>query len=118
MIEYEDNKEIIDKLCLRLQKKIKARGINVDLSILDLNDEIITAIEAVNERRNYIIKDNKIYDDKYTSLIIKLCLYSISKMGAEGESTHMENTIQRVYENGNDYPESLLSEVKPLARGV
>ena len=118
MIEYNDNKEIFDKLYERLEKKVKARNVNTDLTKDDYIEELITAIEAVNERRNYTIKNGKIFDEKYTSLIIKLCLYSISKMGAEGETSHSENGIGRGYETGSDYPESLLSEVKPLAKGV
>lgn len=118
MISYDKNKEQIEPLVESLKRKVKIRNLDSDFSNDDYIDEIIDAIGAVNERRNFKVTEEKIYDEKYSSLIVQLALFSISKMGAEGETSHSENGISRGYSGGSSYPESLLSEIKPLAKGV
>lgn len=118
MISYEKNKEQIDPLIESLKRKVKIRDLESDFTENDYIDEIIDAISAVNERRNFVITSEKIFDEKYSSLIVQLALFSMAKMGAEGETSHSENGISRGYSGASSYPESLLSEVKPLAKGV
>lgn len=97
----------------KLKRNCIARDLIFDDVILD--DEIDNAIEAVNERRNFIPSENKPFDDKYSNLIYKLALFSISKIGAEGETSHNENNIYRTYQ-GADYPSDLLNQIIPLVR--
>jgi hypothetical protein len=59
------------------------------------------------------------YDDtvtevpnKYGYLQCEIATYLLNKRGAEGETSHSENGISRVYENA-DVPDSMLSEVIP-----
>ena len=59
------------------------------------------------------------YDDtvtevpnKYGYLQCEIATYLLNKRGAEGETSHSENGISRVYENA-DVPDSMLSEVVP-----
>lgn len=47
-----------------------------------------------------------------------MALYTVSKMGAEGEISHKENGTNRVYQTSNDYPRDMLNQIIPLARGV
>lgn len=112
-MEFENNeqvKPIFDKL----KRRLNARGFNV--SDLDIYDEISSAIEAVNSRRRFEPTSNVLFENKYSNLIGRLCISSISKWGAEGQSSHSENGISRGYEKGSEYPESMLSEVVPLGK--
>lgn len=118
MIIYNEHKKEIDQLVDMLKRKLKIRSLNDNLSEDDYIDEIIDAIYAVNERRNFKVTSEKIFDDKYVSIIVQLAVYSISKFGAEGEKSHSENGISRLYSSASSYPEELLSEIKPLAKGV
>ena len=79
-------------------------------------EEIEDAIKAVNDRRGFTPKDGVEYEEKYSNLICKMALYSLTKMGAEGETSHQENGINRVYQSANDYPDDLLNEITPLIK--
>ena len=76
-------------------------------------DEIDNAIEVVNERRRYTPTKEKPFEDKYNNLIYKMALYAITKIGAEGETSHQENGIYRTYQSSTDYPEDLLNQIIP-----
>ena len=60
------------------------------------------------------------YDDtvtevprRYGVLQCEIACYLLNKRGAEGETSHSENGINRAYENA-DVPESLMSNVTPF----
>ena len=64
-----------------------------------------------------IIKRAYPYDDtvdevprRYGVLQCEIALYLLNKRGAEGQTAHSENGVNRTYENA-DVPESLLKEV-------
>lgn len=78
--------------------------------------EITEAIATVNDRRNFTPKDGKEFEDKYASLICKMAIYSLAKIGAEGQTAHQENGINRIYESAGDYPNALLSQIIPLIK--
>lgn len=66
-----------------------------------------------------IIKRAYPYDDtveevprRYGVLQCEIAQYLLNKRGAEGETSHSENGVNRAYENA-DIPESLMSEVIP-----
>ena len=59
------------------------------------------------------------YDDtvtevprRYGALQCEIAAYLLNKRGAEGETTHSENGVNRTYENA-DVPESLMSNITP-----
>lgn len=59
------------------------------------------------------------YDDtrtdvptKYALLQCEIAVYLLNKIGAEGQTSHKENGIDRVYEDG-DVPSSMLKEIVP-----
>lgn len=54
---------------------------------------------------------------KYATLQIEIACYLLNKRGAEGETYHSENGINRSYENA-DVPDSMLSRVVPVARVI
>ncbi len=109
-----DKDKMIQPLVERLNRRLISRGFNVKES--DIQDEIYSAIGAVNSRRRFIPTSDKLFDSMYEDLIVRLCIASISKWGAEGESAHSENGVNRSYEKGSEYPESMLSEVIPLGK--
>lgn len=98
----------------KLKRNCEARDLIFD-DIVYI-DEIDNAIDAVNDRRNFIPSESKPYEEKYSNLIYKLALYAITKIGAEGETAHQENNIYRTYSNGGDYPDDLLNQITPLVR--
>lgn len=52
--------------------------------------------------------------DKYATLQVDIAVYLYNKRGAEGETYHSENGINRSYEAA-DVPDSYLSRVVPFA---
>lgn len=104
--------EIFDKL----KRNCEVRGLIFEDEIY--YDEVDNAIEAANERRGFTPTINKPFEEKYQNLIYKMALYAITKMGAEGELSHQENGIYRTYQSASDYPQDLLNQIIPLARGV
>lgn len=113
-MELKNNKKIAP-IFSKIKRKLKRRGIDY-INDSDIYDEIEDAIEAVNNKRRFQPTSDVLFEDKYTSLITKLCITSFAKWGAEGESSHSENNISRTYENGSQYPESMLSEIVPLGK--
>lgn len=101
--------ELIEKLRL----KCEARDLSFDDEVYQ--DEIETAISAVNERRGFTPTVDIKYEAKYSNLIVKMALYSLTKIGAEGETSHNENGIDRTYSSSGDYGD-LLNEVVPLVK--
>lgn len=104
----------MQELVSKLRRKCTARGLNLSDDILF--DEIEDAIEAVNDRRGFVPSNAILFETKYKSLIVRLALSSISKMGAEGETSHNENGIERQYQSAREYPDDLLNEIIPLVK--
>lgn len=52
--------------------------------------------------------------EKYATVQVEIACYLLNKRGAEGETYHSENGINRSYENA-DVPESMLARVIPFA---
>ena len=112
-MEFE-NDEQIKPIFQKLKRRLVARGFNI--SDIDIYDEISSAIEAVNSRRRFEPTSDILFEKKYGNLISRLCIASISKWGAEGQTSHSENGIGRGYEKASEYPESMLSEIVPLGK--
>lgn len=115
-MNYEEfiNNQAVNDLLNVLRRKLTARGFNI--SDADILDEIYSAILAVNSKRRFVPTSNVLFESQYTGLITRLCIASIAKWGAEGETSHSENGINRGYEKGGEYPPSMFSEIVPLGR--
>lgn len=63
--------------------------------------------------------DHRVMDvpDKYAELQVEIAAYLMNKRGAEGEVSHSENGIQRIYENA-DVPASMMRTIIPVAAVV
>ena len=81
-----------------------------------LEQEIDKAIGVINDRRNFKPTTDTPYDKKYEHLIVPLCVFALSKVGVEGETSHSENGVQRIYAGDGDYPQDILNGIIPLAR--
>lgn len=108
---------IIEDLAKKVFKKAKSRNMSY-ITPDDCVDEVVSAINDVNERRRYIPTKDVLFEEKYEQIVIKICMYNIAKYGAEGETAHSENGISRTYENGDASIDSILKKIVPLARGV
>ena len=92
---------------------------SVDISNVsedDFYDEIENAIEAVNDRRHFISNDQKLFEDKYKGIVVRLAICSFAKMGAEGQLAHSENKVSRTYAGASEFPSDILKEIVPLGR--
>lgn len=98
----------------KLKRNSKLRDLKFEDNVY--YDEVDNAIEVVNGRRGYTPTDKKPYEEKYSNLIYRLALYSLAKIGAEGEKSHSENGINRVYSGASEYPSDLLNEIIPLVK--
>lgn len=98
-------------------EKVKRKIIRLDLDFSDedIYDEIENAIEAINERRHFRPTSSILIEERYKNLAYKLCIASMVKEGAEGETAHSENGINRGYDSSG-YPKDLMSQIIPLAK--
>lgn len=104
-----------DDTLFRLKAVLKDKNFQIP-SDLTLQQEIENAIGVINRCRRFTPTEDKPYDLKYKNLIIPMCVYAISKYGAEGELSHSENGISRTYSSAVDYPKELLSQITPLIK--
>lgn len=119
MMTFEDYKKTKEasNLLEKLKRRLKIRGFNIDdFEDEDLYDEIESSIEAVNSRRHFISTDQKLFEDKYKEIVIRLCICSVAKMGAEGQISHSENGVSRTYAGASELPNDILKEIVPLGR--
>jgi hypothetical protein len=78
---------------------------------------LITKGAILNAR--YPLKEYEDADvpQKYVYLQLQMCIQMYNKRGAEGQVSHSENGISRVWEEG-DIPQSLLKLVVPYVGSV
>lgn len=108
-------REIITRMQENLRNKCENRGLTY-VTEDDIQSEINLAIFAVNNRRRFEATPSTPFEEQYEYLIVELALASITKMGAEGQTSHSENGISRNYDSAGNYPEALLSMIVPLAK--
>lgn len=59
--------------------------------------------------------DKRTWLTKYDLVQCRVASYLLNKRGAEGETSHSENGITRVYKDG-DIPSSLMQEITPFGK--
>lgn len=113
---YKHTQECFD-IYEKLKRQLKNRGFDIsNVSEDDFYDEIENAIEAVNDRRHFISNDQKLFEDKYKGIVVRLAICSFAKMGAEGQLAHSENKVSRTYAGASEFPNDILKEIVPLGR--
>lgn len=113
MNEEFTNNEVVKSLLEKIKRKLNR--LDLEFSDEDIYDEIENAFEAINSRRHFNPTSSILIEDKYKNLAYELCIASMVKEGAEGETSHSENGINRSYDSSS-YPESMLRRIVPLAR--
>lgn len=103
------------ELVKELKAQLEFRNIECPSNSV-LKSEIEKAIGEINRCRCFEPTEENPYDIKYRNMIIPMCIYSISKVGIEGETSHSENGVQRIYVGDGDYPQDLLKKIVPLAK--
>lgn len=82
----------------------------------DWSDDVLLTYLTIAGRkilnRAYPYEDVEEVPKKYEVLQCEIAAYLLNKRGAEGETSHSENGISRVYESA-DVPESLMSNIIP-----
>lgn len=111
-----DSNEKVQVLVQKLIDKAEIKDLNITQETA--SDEIQNALLEYYNDRHYIPTNENPYEEIYTGIIIQLALSSISKYGAEGETSHSEGGVSRSYDNASDYPLSLTRKIIPLAKGV
>lgn len=72
------------------------------------------AAEKVLQKAFPYKRDVKDVPFRYSTTQVEIACYLLNKRGAEGETYHSENGINRSYENA-DVPDSMLSRIVPYA---
>lgn len=85
----------------------------------DLLSELLNQAGAIvlNRRFPFGYPEGTDVPHQYERLQISIALELYSKTGAEGETSHSENGISRLYEAGDISP-SLLKQIVPMCAGV
>lgn len=82
----------------------------------DLLSELLLRAEDVikQKRRTHI---NSPMEKQYETLQLEIAQFLYNKMGAEGETAHNENGVNRTYENAH-IPDSMLDCIVPLGKVI
>lgn len=101
----------------KLRDILVAKDFNISTKDMPLLEyEVDRAISEINKCRRFKPTETVLYDKKYESLIIPLCISAFAKSGAEGQISHSENGIVRNYTSGGDYPKEILNSIIPLIK--
>lgn len=98
-----------------LKDTLKYREIEVP-SDLVLKTEIDKAIGEINRCRRFKPTSTQRYDEQYKDMIVPMCMFALAKVGVEGENSHSENGVQRIYVADGEYPSALTSRIVPLVK--
>ena len=90
-----------------------------DTASQDLLLLLVKQAEAIvlNRRYPYGIPDNATVPVQYEYTQIRIAVELFSKMGAEGQTAHKENGIDRTFESADVSP-SLLKQIVPVCGSV
>lgn len=114
-MDFDNNAKIIE-LKDKLEQKLEKSDIEVDAETV--SDEINMALLEYYNDRHFNPTDDEPYEEIYAGIIVQLALSSIAKYGAEGEKSHSEGGVRRVYDNSSNYPLALTRKIIPLVKGV
>lgn len=103
------------ELIVKIKAQLKFREMVIPPDDI-IQNEIEKAIGVINDRRRFTPSVDRPYDEKYKHLIVPLCVFCLAKVGVEGETSHSENGVQRIYAGDSDYPQDILNNIVPLAK--
>ena len=91
-------------------------GLLPDADPAALELELTLAGETINHLRGW--EDDRDVEPRYRGLQVELAIAAYNKRGVEGQTSHTEIGVRRVYGNSDIYPKELLRRVTPRIRGV
>ena len=87
-------------------------GENADNNLLDVLLKV--AAQKVIQRAYPYRNDIEVVPSRYEMVQLEIALNLYNKIGAEGQTRHTENGIDRSYESA-DIPDSILKKIVPYA---
>lgn len=81
-------------------------------SLIEISEGIV-----LNRRYPFGAPEGATVEARYEHIQVRIAVELFSKMGAEGQTQHDEQTIKRVYESA-DVSRSLLNKIVPLVGSV
>lgn len=81
-------------------------------------NEIDKARNAINLRRRFTPTEDIPVEPQYYHVLIQLTIEALSKIGAEGQTSHSENGVGRVYDNASLYSQSTLGMIVPKVKSL
>lgn len=90
-----------------------------DTASTDLLATLLEQAEGIvlNRRYPFGVPENATVPQAYEHIQLQIALELFSKLGAEGQTAHSENAINRTYESADVSP-SLLRRIVPLVGSV
>lgn len=85
---------------------------------IDLQIELDMACMTIYNRRCGVYDGQSDVEPQYRGLQLEMAVASYNKRGAEGQTSHSENGVSRVYSGAGQYPATLLNQIIPKLRGV
>lgn len=84
----------------------------------DLLEALLETAEGyvLNRRYPFGVPENATVEKRFEYVQLKIAVELYSKMGAEGQTAHNENGINRTFENA-DVSKSLLRQITPVVGG-
>ena len=102
----------MEEMLNRLKVRLRFSGVIEDDMI---KEHLLTAIDVVNDLRQFTPTEEDVVEPQYKSVVIEMALIAYNKMGAEGQTFHSENGVNRSYEKAM-YPESIMKLIIPRMR--
>jgi len=103
---------MMDELLARIKVRLRIADSSEDSMLSEL---LTSSLEVINDIRQYTPVEDVIVEPQYESIAVEMTVALFSKIGAEGEVSHSENGISRVYDSSS-FPTALLSRIMPKPR--
>ena len=93
--------------------------ISPDTASTDLLTYLVEQAEGIvlNRLHPFGVPEGAVVPARYENVLIRIAVELYSKMGADGQTSHDENGIRRVWESGDVSP-SLLKQIVPYVGSV
>lgn len=89
----------------------------------EISNELLTDLIEISEgyvlnrRYPFGVPEGAVVEKRFEYVQLKIAVELYSKMGAEGQTAHKENGIDRTFESA-DVSKSLLKQITPVVGGV
>lgn len=99
-----------EEMILEIKNQI---GADAELSDIVIGSYLESAKAKVINRLYPFDQEAIKIPKKYERMVIEIAVYLIAKMGAEGQTAHSENGVNRTYASA-DVPDDMLREIIPF----